>query len=117
MLEQELKKIDESEDAPPKRFSLLAESLKIIGETKHPARSPLVWQNFCFGGKSRKTIRLRPLMHATNSPLSLHPEILDEVLKYVFLPKEVISAYRKELEKRPRNVQQSQVLDEVNNEL
>jgi len=29
-----------------------------------------------------------------NSPLSLHPELLDEVLKYVYLPKDVIMAYR-----------------------
>ena len=31
---------------------------------------------------------------AANSPLYLHPEILDEVLKYVLLPRELISAIR-----------------------
>ena len=29
-----------------------------------------------------------------NSPLSLHPEILEEVLKYVYLPKDVVDAYK-----------------------
>jgi hypothetical protein len=29
-----------------------------------------------------------------NSPLFLHPEILDEVLKYAFVPKDVANAYR-----------------------
>jgi hypothetical protein len=32
--------------------------------------------------------------HATNAPLTLHPEILEEVLRYFFLPKNMIEATR-----------------------
>jgi len=31
---------------------------------------------------------------ANNAPLYLNPEILDEVLKYVYLQRELIEAYR-----------------------
>ena len=42
-------------------------------------------------GKSRRrTVRLRSGLQAANSPLTLHPELLDEVLKDVWLPKDVI---------------------------
>ena len=34
------------------------------------------------------------LVHATTSPLSLHPAIPDEVFDSVFLPQEVVGAYR-----------------------
>jgi hypothetical protein len=37
---------------------------------------------------------------ATNAPLTLNPEMLDEVTKYVFLPAEVKKAFRAELLKR-----------------
>jgi len=103
MFEIELKKIKNSENRPPQRFSLIGGTIeKIIGNAKHPARKALIWQNFYFGVKPRKKVRLRQLMHATNSPLSLHPEILDDVLKYVFLPKDVIAAYRAELTQRSK---------------
>jgi HEPN domain-containing protein len=68
---------------------------KIIDKVNHPAREPLLWQNSFFGQRKRRTVRLRGGFHATNSPLFVNPHILDEVLKYVFLPKDVKAAYRK----------------------
>jgi hypothetical protein len=68
---------------------------KIIDKAKHPARAPLLWQNAFFGRRRRRTVRLRGGFHATNSPLFVNPHILDEVLKYVFLSKDVKAAYRK----------------------
>jgi hypothetical protein len=67
---------------------------KIIDKSNHAAREPLLWQNAFFGRRKRRTIRLRGGFHATNSPLFVNPQILDEVLKYVFLPKDVKAAYR-----------------------
>lgn len=97
MLELELKSIEKSEKRPPQYFHLNGGVLeKIIKDKKHPARNELIWQNLCFGVIPRKKVHICRLMHATNSPLSLHPEILDDVLKYVYLPKEVIAAYRAE---------------------
>jgi len=68
---------------------------KILYKPDHPAREPLLWQNAFFGRRRRRTVRLKGGLHATNSPLFLNPHILDEVVKYVFLPKDVKAAYRK----------------------
>ena len=95
MLQQEIQKIIDSENKPRHQFRLSGGLLeKIVDNKKDPAREPLVWQNHCFGKKARKSIRVAPFFHATNSPLSLHPEILDEVLKYVLVPDKVAKAYR-----------------------
>jgi HEPN domain-containing protein len=67
---------------------------KIIDDVKSPAREPLLWQNAFFGKRVRRRVRVGGGFHCTNSPLSVHPEILDEVLKYVLLPKDVVDACR-----------------------
>jgi hypothetical protein len=66
---------------------------------RHPARAALVYQNHYFGSRSRKTVKGSGL-YAGNSPLSLYPEMLDEVCKYVYLPKSIQAEYRKLLELR-----------------
>jgi HEPN domain-containing protein len=68
---------------------------KIVDKPNHPARESLLWQNAFFGSRKRRTVRLTGGFHATNSPLFVNPHILDEMLKYVFLPKDVQAAYRK----------------------
>ncbi len=98
MLQTELKNIESSEKRPPQKFNLLGGTLeKILADKKHPAREALIWQNLHFGSRMRKRARIPNAFHATNSPLSLYPEILDEVLKYIYLPKDVRAAYRAEL--------------------
>jgi len=67
---------------------------RIMDSQKHRAREALLWQNGFFGGRVRRTVRLRRWLVANNSPLYLNPQILDEVLKYVFLPKDVVDGYR-----------------------
>lgn len=59
-------------------------------------RQALVWQNAFFGRRPRRTLRnVKEWTKAENAPLSLRPEILDEVLKYVHVPKMVAGAYRR----------------------
>jgi len=95
MFDIEIRTIEHSETKSPHAFSIIGGALeKIIADRKHPARQPLLWQNLFFGQRARKRARLQRYMHATNSPLFLHPEILDDVLEYVFLPKDVINACR-----------------------
>src|ERR1035437_4467358 len=67
---------------------------KIVDNVKDPAREPLLWQDAFFGKRTRRRVWVGLGFQATNSPLILHPEILDEVTKYVFLPKDVQAAYR-----------------------
>jgi hypothetical protein len=95
MLQLEIEKIKKSESKPPQHFRVHGGFLeKIIDDKKNPAREPLVWQNLYYGRRPKKNIQLVKFSHSTNSPLSLHPEILDDVLKYVFLPKDIVEAYR-----------------------
>jgi hypothetical protein len=67
---------------------------KVIDNKKDLAREPLLWQNGFFGKRARKTVRLKKWFQAHNAPLYLNPHILDEVLKYVYLPRDVAAAYR-----------------------
>lgn len=67
---------------------------KIIDDRTNPARKSLIWNNLYFGPSQRKKIKLRPDWEAGNSPLFLHPEIIDEVLKYVFIPKNIADGAR-----------------------
>jgi hypothetical protein len=101
MLEGELAIIKQSENLSPQKFRIIGGLLeKIVDNKRHCARSALIWQNGFFGKSIRKMAKPYEYFHATNAPLTLHPEVLDDVLEYVFLPKYVIDAYRKELEKR-----------------
>jgi len=73
---------------------------KIISERKHPSRSALLWQNPCFSSRKRATVKAKPHLDAQN-PLLLHyPEMLDELLQYVKIPRYVADAYRQLLSER-----------------
>lgn len=94
MLPIELGRIEQSKDAPPHKFRIIGGALeKILDKKDDAARGPLVWQNGFFGSKHRKTVTMHVRRQGKNSPLSLHPEILDELKEYVYLSKEVVEAY------------------------
>jgi hypothetical protein len=67
---------------------------KIVDDENNLAREALLWQNGFFGKRPRKKVRLDGWLQFHSAPLSLNPEMLDEVLKYVHLPKELIKGYR-----------------------
>jgi HEPN domain-containing protein len=96
LLSLELEANERAERQSPQDCRLIGGILeKIIDTPDHPSRQGLIWCNLYFGKSKRKIVSYRNFSSAGNSPLSLHPEILDEVIKYVFLPKDVIEAYRK----------------------
>lgn len=89
-LDIEIQKIKNSELGAPKPFRLDGGRLEeVIDQGDHPARPVLIWNNLFFGGRSRKGIRMRAFMSSTNSPLSMHPEIVDDLDALVMLPKDV----------------------------
>jgi hypothetical protein len=91
----ELAVIENARKLPPKKFSLFGGFLeKVIREKNHPARRSLIWKNFYFGLRERNRVSLAPVCTAVNSPLSLDPTLLDDMIKYVHLPDEVKRAYR-----------------------
>jgi HEPN domain-containing protein len=95
MLDLEIQKIENSNNQSPNKFSIMGGALeKILGKKENTARPALIWQNGFFTGKVRKFVKSPAHFHSVNAPLSLHPEILDEVLKYIFIPKDVVNAYK-----------------------
>lgn len=67
---------------------------KIIKKKDHPAREALIWNNLFFGPSRRKGVKMRPESESGNSPFFLHPEIIDEVVKYVYIPKDIAEGVR-----------------------
>lgn len=95
LLEHELKMNERAENRSPQEFSINGGHLEmVLAKRDHPSRSALIWHNLYFGNSRRKSVKHRGMSSSGNSPLSLHPEILDEVRKYVFLPKDVVTAYK-----------------------
>jgi len=88
-----LVKLRQGASAP--KYSLVGGYLeKVLDDLENPAREPLLWNNAFFGRRQRHRLRMKTWVKAANAPLYLNPQILDEILKYVYLPKEVITAYR-----------------------
>lgn len=67
---------------------------KIIEKQDHPAREALILNNLFFGPSRRKAVKMRPDWEAGNSPLFLHPEIINEVIKYVYIPNDMVEGVR-----------------------
>lgn len=95
MLRHELIVNENSKKSARHKFRIFGGRLEnIIDKSDHPSRKPLLWQNAFFGQKARKIIALPGRSESGNSPLYLNPVILDEILKYVFLPKDVKDHYQ-----------------------
>lgn len=96
MLQLELSRNERAEERPPQEYAVFNGQLEqILRKKTHPSRSALVWNNLYYGSSRRRTVRYRSTSTGANSPLSLRPGLLDEVLKYVYLPGYVQDAYRK----------------------
>ncbi|MFL1806033.1 HEPN domain-containing protein [Plesiomonas shigelloides] len=95
LLSAELKRNKQAETRSPQEFSIIGGHLEhVIEKTDHPSREGLIWINRHYGTQSKEPVSFTQYTTSGNSPLSLHPEILDEVIKYVYLPKDVINAYK-----------------------
>jgi HEPN domain-containing protein len=89
----------QSSSRPRHKFRLhggLLESL--LSNGKHPSRAALLWQNAVYGVRKRATVRVKEHLHFQNPHLYLYPEMLDELVKYVFIPPKLAKAYRAHLE-------------------
>lgn len=68
----------------------------VLSQKDNPSRPGLIWKNLYFCTSNRKKVNMENFFMAENSPLFINPELIDEVTKYVFLPKEVETAFRTE---------------------
>jgi hypothetical protein len=69
----------------------LEKTLQDLGSS---ARPDLIWNNLYYSNSTRKTVSIKTSSMAENSPFYLYPEIIDEVSKYTFVPKEISDAYK-----------------------
>ena len=98
MLDFALEELRLSNSNPQHTFRIKGGYLEeILSNPRHAAREALVWHNPCFGVRSRRTVKARNVMQAFNAPLYLFPEMLDELLNYVFIPKDHVDAWREHL--------------------
>jgi len=95
MLELEIQRNEAAESHPFQEFRIPGGAIEgIINKKSHPAREHLIWQNLFYGTSCRTKVNIPTYFFNENSPLFLHPEILDHVLEYIHIPKNVEKAYR-----------------------
>ena len=58
-----------------------------------PARARLIWHN-AFVGRKRAKVTIYGNVIAENSPLFNNPELLDTLIQYVHIPKDLAQGYR-----------------------
>jgi hypothetical protein len=88
----DIRRIEDAVNYPPQRYHSISNGLldDILSDRKSLARGALVWNNLYFGANARKSLRnLKRTFSSNNSPLALYPEIIDELEKYVYLPRKV----------------------------
>lgn len=95
LLTHELDRVHRAKAKDEKGTCVMGGFLEMIIEKKdHPAREALIWNNLFFGPSRRRGVKMRPDWEAGNSPFFLHPEIIDEVVKYVYIPKDIAEGVR-----------------------
>jgi hypothetical protein len=100
-LEMNLKRVRRGIEKEEKGTCIMGGWLEsVLAEENHAAREPFLWKNLYFGASRRKAVKLRGFLEAGNAPLYMHPEILDDVLEYIYLPKRVEKAWREEFSRR-----------------
>lgn len=99
MLENAESMLNTSTGRPAHEFRLNGGFLEeVLDKKEHPARDALIWQNAFFGVRARKSVKVKSHLQMSNSPLYLYPDMLEELLKYVFIPKELRAGYRQHLQ-------------------
>lgn len=95
LLAHELRRVQSAKERNEKGTCIMGGVLEtIIKKKDHPAREALIWNNLFFGPSRRKGVTMQASWESGNSPFFLHPEIIDEVVKYVYIPKGIAASVR-----------------------
>lgn len=101
MMPRHLEAIAQAKESPSRKTRIPGGVLELILDDRtHAARPALVWKNLFFNNHGRRKVAFQWGFHAVNAPLSLRPELLDTLLQFIWLPGEVVRAYREELARR-----------------
>ncbi len=91
-----LNAIEDSRTDPAKLNKAIPGKLgKILRNRANPARSALIWNNLYFTDNPNRKIKISSGISAENAPLSLRPQLVHELEKYIFLTKEARTEYSK----------------------
>lgn len=66
----------------------------IIDDKSNPARTGLVWKNAFFGNSRRNKVALPIFEIAERPSAAYHPKLVEELSKYILIPKDVRKFYR-----------------------
>ena len=98
LLAQALSDLRKSDVEPRYKFRVHGGLIEQVRkDSRHPARSALLWNNLAFASRKRKTVKVRDHMAGCNALLDNYPEMLDELLKFVSLPKSLEKAHREHM--------------------
>jgi HEPN domain-containing protein len=96
LLDQALADLAQCSNQPRYKFRLHGGFLEqVLDKAKHPARAALLWQNAMYGVRKRSTVSVKSHFQGGNPILYLYPEMLDELLKFVFVTN--VREYREHL--------------------
>lgn len=98
LLDEAHKRLQASSTEPRYKFRLhngLLES--IIAKRSHPSRPALLWQNPYFSARKRSMVKVKNHLNTQHPHLTHYPQMLEELLKYVYMPKKIADAYRAHL--------------------
>ncbi|WP_417527770.1 HEPN domain-containing protein [Marinomonas shanghaiensis] len=91
-------------ETTPHLFKLVGGHLeKVLSTRQHPQRSSLIWQNCFYSLKKRNTLTFPGRMNAINPPQILHPEIFEELSKYIKFNKAEKTAFSELLKQTIKN--------------
>ena len=95
LLALELDRIHRAKKKEEKGTCILGGTLeKILEKRGDPARGALVWNNLFWSESSRKSVKMVSTWESGNSPFFMHPEIIEEVIKYVHIPERIVEGVR-----------------------
>lgn len=83
----DLRHIESARDRPPQIFRTTVPG--VIDrelDPNSPAYKALTWKNLYFGNPRRKSVRHALKSTSHNSPLFRHPEIIDELKNFIYVP-------------------------------
>jgi len=79
------------------KFRILGGSLEnVLQKPSDPRRAPLVWQNFYYGPKRRRTVTIPSHSNSINPTHTLHPDQFDLLSRFVDFPAFVHASFAKQ---------------------
>ena len=87
LFQANLARVTQKEGQPLQNFPLFNGWLeRIMSKQDHPAREGLLWNNTFFGSEQNEPYC--EYSESQNSPFDLHPDVIEELDKWIYIPKE-----------------------------